>query len=250
VTEVLIGLIPAAGKGGRLGLPYPKELYPIITDNQYKPVSQYVLENLTSAGICHAVFVINETKHQLVGYFGNGSRFGCHISYVVQEQTDENNGSASPGLAHALNSANHLTRDRVACFGMADTTIQPQDVFRYILCSMLLSDDVALGLFPITCPEKSAAAEFAPNYRLMRIIDKPKQTQLPYGWACIVCWPIFMEHLDTCVRLRHITDFATVMNSAIECGMRFRAVVIPGGSYSDLGTYEDIIALGKRHRAL
>src|SRR4030042_883046 len=99
--DKLIGLIPAAGKGLRLGLPYPKELYPIIRDNRYKPVSQFVLENLIAAGGEHVVFVINETKHQLIGYFGDGSRFGCHISYVVQESHEENGVSTSPGLAHA-----------------------------------------------------------------------------------------------------------------------------------------------------
>jgi len=29
LVKDLIGIIPAAGKGVRLGLPYPKELYPI-----------------------------------------------------------------------------------------------------------------------------------------------------------------------------------------------------------------------------
>ena len=84
MSHELIGLIPAAGKGVRLGLPYPKELYPIIRDNHYKPVAQFVLDNLTQAGIQHIVFVINETKHQLIGYFCDGRRFGCNISYVVQ----------------------------------------------------------------------------------------------------------------------------------------------------------------------
>ena len=45
-----VGLIPAAGMGVRLGLPYPKELYPIIRDNRYKPVSQFVVDNLVASG--------------------------------------------------------------------------------------------------------------------------------------------------------------------------------------------------------
>ena len=108
MRDDIIGLIPAAGKGVRLGLPYPKELYPIIRENRYKPVSQFVLDNLTLAGLQHVVFVINETKHQLIGYFGNGHRFGCHISYVVQETVDGTDKSTSPGLAHALDAANFL----------------------------------------------------------------------------------------------------------------------------------------------
>jgi glucose-1-phosphate thymidylyltransferase len=78
-----IGLVPAAGKGLRLGLPYPKELYPIIRDNHYKQVSQFIVDNLLAAQIKHIVFIINETKGQLIGYCGSGRRFNCSISYVV-----------------------------------------------------------------------------------------------------------------------------------------------------------------------
>lgn len=46
MEEDVIGLIPAAGKGMRLGLPYPKELYPIIRNNHFKPIAQYVLDNI------------------------------------------------------------------------------------------------------------------------------------------------------------------------------------------------------------
>ena len=46
MKEELIGLIPAAGRGVRLGLPYPKELYPVIRNNHYKPISQFVLDNI------------------------------------------------------------------------------------------------------------------------------------------------------------------------------------------------------------
>src|SRR5262245_49491903 len=119
MNEELIGLIPAAGKGVRLGLPYPKELYPVIRDNRYKPVAQFVLDNLKAAGLRHVVFVVNETKHQLLGYFGNGQRFGCHISYVVQEAANGLEASTSPGLAHALDSAYHLTCGKTVYFGMA-----------------------------------------------------------------------------------------------------------------------------------
>src|SRR5512146_2735322 len=112
MNEEIIGLIPAAGKGVRLGLPYPKELYPVIRNNHYKPISQFVLTNMTVAGVQHIVFVINETKHQLIGYFGDGHRFGCHVSYVVQETVESQDKSTSPGLAHALDSAYHLVQSR------------------------------------------------------------------------------------------------------------------------------------------
>jgi dTDP-glucose pyrophosphorylase len=123
MQEDVIGLVPAAGKGIRLGLPYPKELYPIIRNNHYKPIAQFVIQNLTEAGVQHVIFVINETKHQLIGYFGNGQRFGCQISYVVQESRNDQLDSTSPGLAHALDSGYHLIKGK-RCFGMADTIMQ------------------------------------------------------------------------------------------------------------------------------
>ena len=128
-VEERIGLIPAAGKGVRLGLPYPKELYPIIRNNHYKPISQFVVNNLTEAKVDHIVFVVNETKHQLMGFFGNGHRFGCQLSYVVQEAATGAGPSTSPGLAHALDSAYHLTQGKTVFFGMADTIMQPEHVF-------------------------------------------------------------------------------------------------------------------------
>ncbi len=249
MSEELIGLIPAAGKGLRLGLPYPKELYPIIRDNRYKPVSQFVLENLTASGVRHIVFVINETKHQLIGFFGSGKRFGCQISYVVQESDDDERGSTSPGLAHALDSAYHLVRGKTVCFGMADTIITPQDVFVHIWAAAAPDDDILLGLFPTDRPYKGGMVNCDANNRVIEIIDKPRQTHLECMWGCIVWRPRFTEHLHICIHERGMTDFALIMNMAIGEGMKFRSVRVDGASYADLGTYEEIMELESLYRA-
>ena len=249
MAEELMGLIPAAGQGLRLGLPYPKELYPIIRHNRYKPVAQFVLENLTATGIEHIVFVINETKHQLIGYFGDGHRFGCRISYVVQEQREGRNRSTSPGLGHALDSAYHLVRDKMVLFGMADTIMTPPDVFGHVLRGGRVDDDVILGLYRTGQPEKFGMVQMDENGRVLRIIDKPSQTDLEYMWGGIVWRPRFTEHLHACIEQEGITDFAKVMNTAIKAGMRFRGVRIDDGAYADLGTYEEIMELEKQFRA-
>lgn len=248
MPEELVGLIPAAGKGIRLGLPYPKELYPIIRDNRYKPVAQFVLENMIASGVRHVVFVINETKHQLIGFFGSGSRFGCQISYVVQEQRGEENGSPSPGLAHALDSAYHLTRGKTVLFGMADTLMTPPDVFHHILVGATLQDDVLLGLYSTDRPQKFGMVQLGADQRAVQIVDKPEQTDLEYMWGCIIWRSRFTEHLHTCVQQRRITDFAQVMNAAIQAGLVFRGIHIDG-TYADLGTYEEIMELESMHRA-
>lgn len=240
-----IGLIPAAGRGIRLGLPYPKELYPIIRDNRYKPVSQFVLENLVAAGVEHVVFVINDRKSQLIGYFGDGSRFGCRLSYVVQEPPEEG-ASTSPGLANALDAAYHLTRGRTVLFGMADTIMQPGDVFARGLASMQAGDAGVLCLFPTATPEKFGMVRLADGIAA-EIVDKPAVTGLSHMWGCILWQPEFTEFLHACQQAG-VADFAEILNRAIRSGMAFRGLPLDGGEYLDLGTYEEIMALDRRLR--
>jgi len=248
MNEELIGLIPAAGKGVRLGLPYPKELYPVIRDNHYKPIAQFVVDNLTTAGLRHVVFVINETKHQLIGFFGNGQRFGCHISYVVQEQNNGQSKSTSPGLAHALDSAYHLTRGRTVFFGMADTIMQPRDVFARAYAAARPEDDVILVLFTTERPEKFGMVRMDRDQRVLEIVDKPQRTDLTEMWGCILWRPRFTEHLHNCVSQQGISDFALIMNNAIGDGMHFRGLHVVDGTYIDLGTYEEIMEMDRRFR--
>ena len=248
MSEQLIGLIPAAGKGIRLGLPYPKELYPVIRENRYKPISQFVLGNLVAAGVKHIVFVINETKHQLIGYFGNGHRFGCQISYVVQEPTLHRGKSTSPGLAHALDSGYHLTRGKTVLFGMADTIMQPVDVFKTAYQQSRPDDDVVLVLFPTERPEKFGMVRTDAEGRVLEIVDKPTQTDLTEMWGCILWRPSFTEYLHESVNQRGLSDFAAIMNNAIEEGYKFRGVHIPDGVYIDLGTYDEIMEMDRRFR--
>jgi glucose-1-phosphate thymidylyltransferase len=248
MKEDVIGLVPAAGKGVRLGLPYPKELYPVIRDNHYKPIAQYVLTNLTSAGLEHIVFVVNETKHQLIGFFGNGQRFGCNVSYVVQEQRMGDNESTSPGLAHALDSAYHLVSGKTVFFGMADTIMQPVNVFAHAFAAALPEDDVILGLFSTERPEKFGMVSMDGDNRVVEIVDKPKSTDLKDMWGFIIWRPRFSEYLHDAVRNRKISDFAIIMNNAIAEGFNFRGVPMANGVYIDLGTYEEIMELDRHLR--
>ena len=242
MIEDAVGLIPAAGKGVRLGLPYPKELYPIIRENRYKPVAQFIVNNLTQAGVSDVVFVINETKHQLIGHFGNGRRFGCHIAYVVQESGPAEGKSTSPGLAHALDSAYRLVRQKTVFFGMADTIIEPQDAFSRAWASAEDEDDMMLVVFPTTRPEKFGMVRVDDAGRVLEIVDKPRQTTLTEMWGCIIWRPRFTEHLHECVA-RGATDFALILNQAIAQGLRVRAFPVRDGSYADLGTYEELSEL-------
>ena len=247
MSKEWVGLIPAAGKGIRLGLPYPKELYPIIRENRYKPVAQFILENLVMASVKHIVFVINGSKHQLIDYFGDGHRFGCCISYVVQEKRVEH-GSTSPGLAHALDAAYHLTRGKMVFLGMADTIMTPEDVYVKLFQTMQAEDSIAYGLFSTEHPEKFGMVHYDSDNRVLEIVDKPSETKLTEMWGCILWRSEFTEHLHKCVIEQGVSDFAVIMNEAIRSGMRGHVHQFEDGSYIDLGTYEEIMYLDQKLR--
>lgn len=241
VEKRFIGLIPAAGKGQRLGLPYPKELYPIISDGVYKPVAQFVMDAILAAGVKHIAFVINETKHQLIGFFGSGKRFNAEISYVYQENPTDGV-STSPGLATALSSAYHLIKDHVVLFGMPDTIMEPTDALKIGLDRFdPTAEDVLLCLFPTKYPEKFGMVETDASNRVIQVVDKPAETELKYMWGCIIWGPKFTEFLNESVNLKGISDFATILNRAINAKLKIKSVEFPDGRFEDFGTYEQII---------
>jgi glucose-1-phosphate thymidylyltransferase len=243
MNDSAIGLVPAAGRGLRLSLPYPKELYPVIRDNRYKPVAQFVLDNLRTAGITDVIVVINETKHQLMGHFGDGHRFGLRLTYVVQEQTTSSNGSGSSGLADALDCGFHLAKGKTVYFGMPDTIMEPTDVFALLQAAADDQDDAVLALFPTMRPEKFGMVELDTSNRVVRVVDKPRVTTLTHMWGGIMWRPRFTEHLHNCVRTQGIGDFAQILNQGLNGGLRMRGVRFDEGSYRDLGTYEEIMEL-------
>jgi glucose-1-phosphate thymidylyltransferase len=246
MVEKVIGLIPAAGKGLRLGLPYPKELYPIINNNKYKPVAQFILENLTIANVNHICFVINETKHQLLGYFGNGKKFNCNFSYVVQENTDDQL-SKSPGLAQAIDSAYHLIRNDTVFFGMPDTIIFPKNAFEILRNKFNEDTDILLGLFNTSTPEKFGMVDIDDNQNVTQIIDKPKKTTLKMMWGCIVWSPKFTDLIHKSINNSEY-DFANILNLAIKNQLVIKGHRFPTGNFIDLGTYSELVKLEQQFR--
>lgn len=232
-----VGVIPAAGKGLRLGLPYPKELYPIIRGGRYKPVAEHIVENMVAAGVEHVVFVINETKHQLIGYFGDGARFGCRISYAYQDPDRKGQGG-SAGLAEALDAAYHLYQGRQVVFGMADTIITPLEAFKPLMVDP--SVDVHLGLFHTDTPELVGIVDHDASGGVRAINDKQPPSGLHDMWGLIVWGPRFSEYLHGRVASDGAPDFATILNGALTDGFEFRATKLEGSSYTDVGTYETI----------
>ncbi|HEX6135385.1 MAG TPA: sugar phosphate nucleotidyltransferase [Longimicrobiales bacterium] len=93
MSDKLVGVILAAGKGARLR-PFsetmPKPILPICNE----PLLGFQLRLLKSYGVHEVIIVIGHLGYTIVDALGDGSRWGVTIRYVEQRET--------LGLAHAL----------------------------------------------------------------------------------------------------------------------------------------------------
>lgn len=248
---MLAGLVPAAGRGKRLApLPMPKELFPIgyqdytIDGRVYKRpkvVSQYLIEHLVTAGAQKIIIVLGPEKHDIMHYFGSGSRFGVEIAYVYQEQPH--------GMPFGLDLAWSWLRDGDdVLFGMPDTIIEPADAFQSLHQARLATEaDLMLGLFATDTPSKFGMVVLDGEQRVVETIDKPAETTLRYMWGN-AAWNMTFGRFMHDYLIAHASwgcaaresVFGDVLNAAIRGGLSVRAHIFEGGRYIDIGTVEEL----------
>ncbi|HJJ42331.1 MAG TPA: sugar phosphate nucleotidyltransferase [Methanocorpusculum sp.] len=78
-------VILAAGEGSRmrpLTASRPKVMLPVIG----KPILEHLIVNLRDSGIKDIIIIVGYQEKSIRDYFGNGSKFGVSIRYVVQRK--------------------------------------------------------------------------------------------------------------------------------------------------------------------
>jgi len=158
------GLILSGGKGTRL---YPitytsaKQLVPIAN----KPVLFRVIEAIVEAGVHDIGIVVGDTAEEVMSAVGDGSRWGCAITFIRQE--------APLGLAHAVKiSQDFLGEERFVMF-LGDNVIQGG--ISPLIAQFAHSDyNCQIVLTRVEHPEQYGVAELKDG-RIVRLVEKPRQ---------------------------------------------------------------------------
>lgn len=245
----IVGIIPAAGKGTRLSpFPCPKELFPIgyqdylvgqMLQKRPKVISQYLIENIIDAGAQQVLFILGEDKHEIMRYYGDGSRFHVDVAYLYQEQLY--------GMPYAINLARNWIGDADVLFGMPDTIIEPKNAFQQLLVQHYrTSSDLTLGLFYTDNPSKFGMVELGPGNTVKQIIDKPRTTMLKYMWGC-ACWSAkFTVLIDNYLKFHPYNGKEVVLGDifsfALDNRLSVNALVFEKGQYIDIGTVDELDA--------
>lgn len=96
-------MILAAGRGKRLGalsLRNPKPLLKV----EHRTLIEYHLSKLASAGYKRIIINVSYMGQKIIDYLGDGSRFGLHIIYSIENPEPYGTGG---GILNALHHFNH-----------------------------------------------------------------------------------------------------------------------------------------------
>jgi glucose-1-phosphate thymidylyltransferase len=162
--EPLKGLILSGGAGTRLRPithTSAKQLVPVAN----KPVLFYGIEALVDAGVEEiGIIIAPETGEEIRAAAGDGSRFGAHITYIVQDKP--------AGLAHAVLTAAEFIGDSPFVMYLGDNLLR--DGLRGLVATFRAEEpDALILLTPVEEPEHYGVAELD-GERIVRLIEKPK----------------------------------------------------------------------------
>ncbi len=193
-------VILAAGEGQRLR-PFTVNKPKVMIKVANKPILEYVVESLASAGVRDIVIVVGYRKSRVMDYFGDGRRWNVRIRYAVQEK--------QLGTAHALKQAEDLVGDEFVVVS-GDNIIDPQTVKRLEDWSMAykVSEEYSkYGVIELRDGE------------VRRIVEKPVEPV-----SNLINIGIYRFRRNVFSYIGDRTDIPDVINRMIEDGYRFKAV--------------------------
>lgn len=275
-APAVVGVIAAAGRATRLApLPCSKELLPVGVHREPaglrgrpKVVSQYLLERMRAGGARRIFFVVRSGKFDIAHYYGDGSRLGLSIAYLMMNEPW--------GPPFSAAQAAPFIEDATVLFGFPDILIHPEDCFARA-CERLRATgaDIVLGLFRGALTDGLDLVDTDPEGRVTSLVTKeeaPARREGDTGYMLAAWRPAFTRFLvEETHRLSQIArlevapfgsarprtapagahgcapdwPMGAVIAASIRAGLHVDSVFLHGARFLDIGTPEGLAAAGE-----
>lgn len=257
----IVGVIPAAGRATRLApLPCSKELLPVgvhaapeALRGRPKVISQYVLERLQRGGARRVIFVVRPGKFDIAEYWGDGSRLGLSIAYVMMGDPY--------GPPFSIAQAAPFMAEATVLVGFPDILIQPDDADARLVARLdETGADVVLGLYRLRRDQAVDLVHRVGDGRVTRLVpkeDRPARGDADVGYLLAAWSPTFTRFLveattQLAARAR-AGEFGadpewplgTVIAQAIDEGLHVDSVMFEDGAFLDIGSAAGWAAAGR-----
>jgi len=233
------GIILHGGHGTRLRpLTHtgPKQLLPIAN----KPMSQYALEDLKTAGITEIGIIIgNVYPEKVKEYYETGEKFGVKITYIYQD--------APKGISHAIRLCKDFIGSDKFIVYLGDNVLR-KNLVDYTKKFVSSETDAMILLCEVDEPQRFGIAELDKNNpgKIKKIVEKPKDSQS--NLAVIGIYFLTPKIFDIIDNLKpswrgelEITD---ALDMLMNNGSKIEYDIVTGW-WKDTGTPEDIIHANK-----
>jgi mannose-1-phosphate guanylyltransferase len=181
-------MILAAGRGtrlGDLGAELPKSMLPLAG----RPVLEWTLQALRSAGILDVVINLHHAADVIPARFGDGSKLGLRIHYIHEPEI--------LGTAGAVRNARHLLDDGSFLVVYGDTVLDWDP-------GPMVSDHAAaeavatIAVSEVPDPSNMGVVLFDADHRITAFIEKPGPRPELGRWVnagLYVLEPAIFEHI-------------------------------------------------------
>ena len=231
------GIILAGGSGTRL---YPltkvtsKQLLPVYD----KPMIYYPLSTLMLAGIRDILIISTPTDTpRFQDLLGDGSHFGIHLTYAVQESPD--------GLAQAFLIGEEFIGEDACAMILGDNIFYGNGFSKILAQAREKAETGQATIFGyyVRDPERFGVVEFDENEKVISVEEKPSNPKSNYAVTGLYFYPKGVSQLAKHVEKspRGELEITTLNDMYLQRGILDVKLLGRGFAWLDTGTMESLL---------